>query len=269
MIGKIVLARTSRIRADFIDSGFQTTYFPQNALSALTSVSIQVPQAQVNTIKQVGTRALGGVYKYMYQPATINMRWVCDRTEADAKFRNALTYFNGKTNGRVEFTADDIPINSFSFISSASIEVQGLNPATLELGLTFLNIPDAYSSTFDPVEFIGISFTDIERQITITEANNDEPVISYSYSVFMRGDLVDALEGYRALKFSEATLSQSLSYINDSYTPSFMYNEYALEDTGVIQQNRTLSEEGPRVYSASRQLLMKFTGDSKNVTMGW
>lgn len=269
MIGKILLARTSKIRSGFISSDFQTTYFPDQNLSALINVSVQVPQSQVTNIKQVGSRKPGGVYHYGFQPATINMRWVCDRVEADLKFRRALTYFQSKVNGIVEFGGNEILPNTFSFISSISLDVQELNPANFEIGMTFLNIPDAYSSDFDPLEFIGITFTDIERQITIEEVNNNDPVTSFSYSAFLRGDLNDALAGYRSLKFSEATLSQSITYINDTYTPSFLYNEYAYEDSGSIQQSRSLSENAPRTYSASRQLLLREVGDTRVVSLGW
>jgi hypothetical protein len=268
MIGKVVLARTSRIKQDFISSSFQYKFFPDVSKSVLTDVSIQIPQASINNIKQVGTRDLSGVHLYKFTPATINLRWICDRTEASNKFLNSILYFQSKTSGLVKFTSDQLYQNQFSFITSCSIDTQGLNPTIYDIGLTFFNIEDVYSSGFDPIEFIGITFTETENQIKIEEQNNNNLITSESYSVFMRGDLKHGLNGYRSLKFGEATLSQSQTYINDSYTPSFLYNEYANEDSGSIQVSRSLTSDNPRSYSASRQIILTATG-SKLVDLGY
>lgn len=258
--GKIILPRTCRIKTDFISSFFMGKYFPNESKSGLVDVSVQIPQYSITPIKQVNSRRIHGIYAYQQRPVSVSFKWLCDRDEAHLKFLAAIEYFQSKTNGLYNFTTN--LINQCIYISSAEISISELNPANYTLNVEFLNINDITDTNCDPLEFIGIQFDENEKELSYKEENNDIPVISCSYSVFMRSDLLDSINGYRSVKFGEAVMSQSEVTIKSEYTPSFMYNEYIYENTGSIQLTKSMSENSPRTYSFSRQCILIPIGEN-------
>jgi len=259
----IILARTSRLKSNFIPA----KYMPDPTASILQSVQIAIPQQSLNAIKQVRTRNIIGSYRFNERPATVSFSWLTSREAADALFNEYLKLFQAKTNGVV--TDPNIPVDTFSYVSTISKRVSGLNPVQLDIDLTFLNCPDIYSNGFDPIEFFIDTESESEVIIKIEECEDDSLVIETGASITMRGDFDYELLGYRSLKFSEAILSESVTSIDSDYIPTWQYDEFVVQETSTESHNRNLGTQGPRTYTTSRQAHLAASGDEIQVGLGW
>lgn len=249
----IILGRTSEVRSDFLPAGIFETYMPTASISLLESITLNVPQTSKNNIVQVEDRQIAGVYEFQYRPIVITFTWQTEPAEAIDRFKNFINYFKARSNGRV--SNPDLPVDTFTFFNNVSWSQEGLNPARMVIGMTFVNIPEVTSVAFDPVVFAGLNFTDTESQITIEETANEDPITSCSYSLNMRGDFQFGLKGYHVLKYSEVLMSQSITHIDQAFVPIFLFLTDIDIDT--LIESRSSNLQGgfaPRSYTISRQI---------------
>lgn len=259
----IFQGRTSRLKANFLHPDFIVNADD----SVLTSVQVSYPQSSNTPLKQVGQRELAGSYSYLESIATVELTWVTEYDEGKRVFLRALQHFQNKSNGIVKNPV--LTDNIFVCLTGMRFSTTGLNPSQFGYTMLFMNCPDMLSTEFDPLEFFGVSTEESESVINITDGECDGSLITdKSWTVNMRADAQFGLTGYRDIKFSEATVSESITSINSTYVPVWELDAYVYTDTGVIQHTRGLSDTAPRTYVTSRQANLIPLG-SKEVAIGW
>lgn len=233
---------------------FPTTYLPDSDKGFLTSVSLTrspKPKVPVKTLRHLNSV---GFVSIDNSPMEISLNYLIDPTEGLSLFQSVLEKAQTLTDRLYKGTLISFSESTFVplFISSVALTFQANTAPTYTIGFQYFNADVDYLET-DP--FTDNLLTTIlqDFEIDIRDTENEDPIQGKSFNLAAQIQILKTLDGYYGLRFSPFTLSESVTYFDDSFAPTFSFASFYDEATTTTNFSSSMQPNETEIFTLTKQ----------------